>query len=248
MSFTYLLVSLVSCKVWNPNKIISDSNDYDVLSSSSLLNESMENALCVGDMLAMVVLTNNGYKMVDAGLAGSSGGNLQSAALRYPIMPSGYVRLPLLDTVYVLGLNLSDAERMIERKYSDHLVQPWVQLQVVNRRAIVYKGDGQAVVVELTNEYMSLLEVVAASGGIPPTSKAYSAKLIRLNVELGSYSLYRVNLRKADSALANNIVVKPNDIIVIDSTFETTFLSQLTPFFAFLTSAIAVYGLFRTFQ
>jgi polysaccharide export outer membrane protein len=208
-----------------------------------------EYKIAPGDWLTMMVFTNNGYKLVDAGLAGGGGiGQImqQSNQIRFLVEQSGIARFPLIDTVEVQGLSVLEAARKLESRYELHLVDPWVQITVANRRVFVFAGDEQGMVVPLPNEHMSLMEVLASAGGIPSTSKAYKIKIVRKVSGSDKSKIYRINLRNSEEAISGNIIVKANDVIIVDPTFETTFLAQLTPFFAFVTSTVAIYALFRS--
>ncbi len=232
---------LFSCRVWNPNQIYK-SSDKELY---PMVQKSNEGPYVVqpGDLLSMLVYTNNGYKLVDAGLASLSGGQGggTNAQLTYLVELSGLVRFPIIDTVMIAGYTLLEAAERLEARYSKHLVEPWVQLQVENRRAFVFRGSEQASVVSLANEDMTLLEVIASAGGIPATGKAYKIKLIRKVNDISV--IYRIDLRDDANLQAGQTIIRANDVILIDPTFESTLISQVAPFLGIITSGIAVFVL-----
>lgn len=241
-----VIVFCTSCQVWNPNKVYNlqarDLPTIEGLSSREIYR------IQPGDRLSMLVYTNNGYKLVDAGLANASGSQTVgiTAQLTYLVGATGIARFPMIDTVMVAGYTLDRASVLLESRYSEHLVDPWVQLRVINRRAFIYRGNEQASVIDLQNENMTLMEVIAMAGGIPPTGKAYQIKLVR-ETEDGPV-IYRIDLRDGSNISVGQTIVEANDLILIDPTFQSTFAAQLTPFLALVTSGIAVYGLFRSLQ
>jgi polysaccharide export outer membrane protein len=238
-------MNLVGCRVWNPNKIYRGKH-MDVPIEGIEIQK--EYKIRPGDRLSMVVYTNNGYKLVDAGLANlvnsQSAGNILQ--FTYLVEGSGVARFPMIDTVSIAGYTLSGAAERLESRYENHLVDPWVQLRVINRRAFVYRGSDQASVVPLPHEEMTLLEVIASAGGIPANGKAYRVKLVRENQD--GVKIYGLDLSDATNLTTGQMIVQANDVILIDPTFETTFVAQLTPFLAVITSGIAVYGLFRSLR
>lgn len=241
-----LIVIISGCRVWNPSRIYKfNSGELHKMPTDDNVSAYRIRS---GDVLSLVLLTNNGYKLVDAGLANTSLGQGLSGSnnILYLVESDGTARFPLIDTVSIAGLTIREASRYLETKYSEHLVGPWVQLGVRNRRAFVYRAGEQASVVNLNYEGMTLLEVIAASGGIPPTGKAYRVKLIRTTEEVPA--IYSIDLRDGANLGAGEIIIRPNDTIIIDPTFETTFVTQLTPLLAIVTSGIAIYGLFRTLR
>lgn len=241
-----LVLCSVGCRVWNPSKIykISTSNLIDLEKDS----DHMAYKIRPGDRLSLLIYTNNGYKLVDAGLANLSGGQgmISTAQVTYLVEKNGLARFPMIDTATIAGCTLAEAAELLESRYEAHLVDPWVQLRVVNRRAFVYRGSNQASVVSLPHEHMTILEVIASAGGIPSTGKAYRIKLVREGPD--GPMIYGLDLRSAVNLDAGQTVVRANDVILIDPTFETTFVAQLTPILAVITSGIAVYGLFRSLR
>jgi polysaccharide export outer membrane protein len=244
--FLFLAFSSVGCRVWNPSKIYK----VKLGDLSDLQNDPdrVTYRIRPGDRLSLLIYTNNGYKLVDAGLANLSGsqGMVPTSQISYLVEGSGIARFPMIDTATVAGCTMAEAEERLEVRYEAHLVDPWVQLRVVNRRAFVYRGSDQANVVSLPNEDMTLLEVIASAGGIPATGKAYRIKLVREGPQ--GPILYGIDLRDGTNLHAGQTIVRANDVILIDPTFETTFVAQLTPFLAVITSGIAVYGLFRSLR
>ena len=245
--FAYLAIVYVlfmpACKVWNPNQLYKFPADfeYDDIPSTAPVTYIM----APGDIISIQLFTNGGYKLIDAGLAGVPGAGtpIQNS---YLIDINGIARFPLIDTVSLAGLSIAEAEKRLETKYLQHVVEPWIQLNVLNRRAIVYLGDGQAVVVPLINERMTVLEIIASAGGIPSTARAYRIKLIREGKDEQSVSL--IDLRDPSNARLGNILVQSNDVLIIDPAFETTFFGQITPFLSILTAFVAIYGLLFQFS
>ncbi len=237
---------LASCKIWNPSKVYNTQRGDLAEIHGELAADSYR--IQPGDRLSMFIYTNSAYKLVDAGLASFSGGQAggSTSQITYLVEKSGVARFPMIDTALVVGYTLAEATARLEARYSSHLVDPWVQLHVVNRRAFVYRGSSDAAVVSLPNEDMTLLEVIASAGGIPATGKAYRINLVREGPQ--GPILYGIDLRDGTNLHAGQTIVRANDVILIDPTFETTFVTQLTPFLAVITSGIAVYGLFRSLR
>jgi polysaccharide export outer membrane protein len=193
-----------------------------------------------GDQIAVNVFTNNGYKMIDAGLAGSiEGVSLGNTGNLYDVSQAGYVRLPQIDTIKVVGLTELEASVLLEKAYEEHIQDPFVQISVTNRRAFVYRGNDEAAVVPLVYENMTMVEVIAAAGGVPATGKAYKIKLIRGAPD--SPEISKINMRNPEDLENARIIVEANDIIYIEPSFEFTFIEQLAPTLSVLSSGLAIY-------
>jgi polysaccharide export outer membrane protein len=196
--------------------------------------------LQAGDQITVNVFTNDGFKLIDAGIAGAAGAGAGGTVI-YDLSTDGYVRLPFIDSVQLVGLTEFETAELLEHLYSDHIKDPFVQVSVVNRRAFVYRGNEDAAVVPLVYENMTLVEVIAFAGGIPATGKAYKVKLIRGAPTEPKIS--ELNLRNPENLEGASIIVEANDIIYIEPAFELTFLEQIGPVLAIVSSGLAIYVL-----
>jgi polysaccharide export outer membrane protein len=98
----------------------------------------------------------------------------------YLVEYDGVVKVPTLGRINIAGLTIKEAETMFEEKYSQYYQNPFVLVNVTNRRVIVFNsGSNNGTVLTITNEKFTLIEALAEAGGIDDFSKAYRVKLIR---------------------------------------------------------------------
>lgn len=246
-----IVLTLSSCRVWNPNRMFNTSADYGF----KVLSDSMptEIRLGSGDVVSVQILTNDGYTMLTPGLENPTGG-FRNSSNSFEVDLSGYLRLPFIDTIDVDGLSIREAEQKVEHAFELFFREPFAQITVLNRRAFLFGGGGggggasglgNGVVIPLASENPTLIEVLALAGGIPPTNKAYEIKLIRYNSENG-YEIALVNLRDINDLNKTQIYIRHRDIIYIDPLVQTTFLTQAVALLGILTSLSSVVLLYLT--
>jgi protein involved in polysaccharide export with SLBB domain len=201
--------------------------------------ENKEYRLQVGDVFSMQVLSNNGYALVD--VVGFNGSFLP---IDYNVHNSGYASLPLLDSFYVVGLTAAQLEDSLSVKYSYYFINPFIRINVKNKQAFVFTGRNLSRVVELKNDNMSLVEVIAASGGIS-TGKARNVRVIR---GVGREAkVYVFDLSTVEGYRSFNFVVRSNDIIYIEPIKGPRELySTIGPILSIFSSAIFIYTVFIT--
>ena len=189
------------------------------------------------DRISARLYTNDGSGLVNIG-AGSKvlvGG---STTMAIKIESDGFAKLPIFGRVYLEGLTIRQAEMLIEDKFSEFYNNPFVLLDVNNRRVMIFAGSNTTVVT-LQNDNTTLFEVLAQSGGIPSDGKANKIKLIR--GDLKSPEVYKIDLSTLVGMKDANLVMQANDIIYIETkrNYITKLLSELSPYIAILTSIVS---------
>ncbi len=233
-----LIVSLfgtvVSCRVYFPDRMMHI--DPKKLTPSENVRVSQEYVIQPGDLLAIGVFSNNGYELVDVLQRGSS---FQSS-LRYMVRPSGYVNLPMLDTVLVAGLTINDAEHILAEKYSYFFVNPFIRIEVSNRNVLVFRGREGAQVVLLQRDDMHLLEVLAMAGGMPIGGKAHRVRIIRGNLQ--APTVFDVDLSSVEAMQRAPLIMQAGDVVYIESRITTgDILNRFVPIISFVTTLLLLY-------
>jgi polysaccharide biosynthesis/export protein len=238
-----LLVCFSSCKIFRSNLMLRTKKDYNydkITDSLSVLDYKISS----NDQINYRVVTNDGFKLVD--LANQLNTVFRND-LEALVESDGTVKLPMLGYVSIEGMTIREAEKLLEDKYSDVYVKPFVTIKVVNKRVIVFPGSGgSAKVLPLSNTNTSVLEAIALSGGITEDGKAYKIKLIR-NYRTKKPQVYLMDLSKIEGLAAGNTKVLANDIIYVEPRyrFARTLASELTPIVSIISSTILIYSVFR---
>ena len=195
------------------------------------------------DVIEFKLLANGGYKAVDyASDEVSAGQTVGKYSLSYHVENDGTVRLPILGKVYVKDSTIRQAEFMLERLYDEYYVDPFVQLQVTNKRVIVFTGNGSdAKVVPLANNNTTLVEVLADAGGIKDRGKANKIKIFRRDGE--TRKVYLVDLSTIEGLKYVDMVVQANDYIYVDPVpqYGREVLFQVAPYVSLISSTILIY-------
>ncbi len=223
-----------SCKIFYPDQLFKTGKEFPLVSADSLI-VPREYVIRPGDLLSIGVFSNNGYELVDV----LTPENVAFSTLNYVVKEDGYVLLPMLDSVFIEGYTIGDAEKYLEEKYGYYFVNPFLRIEVTNRRAYVYRGRQGAAVVILDKENMNLLEVIAKAGGIPQGGRADRIRILRGNPS--SPTVFDVDLSTISGMMHANLRVEANDIIYIATRLTANdVLYQITPLLTLLSSVLVI--------
>lgn len=163
------------------------------------------------DQLQLEVYSNNGEKILLPNIQTSESNT--AVTLQQPIVYAvdidGTVKLPLVNAIKLEGLNLRQAEEILQQAYAKFYQQPFVKLNYNNKRAVVL-GALPGQIIPLTNANMKLTEVLALAKGLPNDGKAHNIRVLR------DSAVYVADLSTIDGYLKTNLIIQPNDIIYVE--------------------------------
>ena len=194
------------------------------------------------DVINVRIFSNDGFKIID--LATSNQMN-RWIDLDYVVNRDGTCKLPLIGRIKLAGLSIREATEYLEQIYADYYVKPFVFMTVINKRVIVFPGNGGAAkVLSLTNNNTTVIEALALTGGIPEDGKAYKVKLIRTQTN-EQPKVYLMDLSKIEGLAAGNSVVLAHDIIYVEPRYRLakTLVAELTPIVTLISSTFLLYSL-----
>ena len=142
-------------------------------------------------------------------------------------------------------MTIREAEKKLEDLYVKYYNNPFVYINVINRRVIVFSsGATKGMVIELKNENYTLIEALAESGGISDMGKAYKIKLIR--GDLNNPEVYLFNISKIKDMSKANFLLQSNDIIYVETRpkYASRFMTEVSPYLSLLSTGLIVYSLF----
>ena len=234
--FLFCLASLLSgCSWLYPSMMLKTPHDYPY----SKLNDSISNVdykISINDFITLRLYSQDGFRLIDfSSLEESGGGSTASTTntalqTQYLVEPDGTVRLPVIGWIHITGYTIRDAIQMLEQKYSQYYIKPFILLSVTNRRVFIFPGDpGTAKVVPLVNNNTTLMEVLATIGGITENGKARQIKLVR--GDPNKPNVYLIDLSTINGIKDGNTILQEGDIIYITPAIRPVevLLTRITP-------------------
>ena len=164
--------------------------------------------------------------------------------LDYLINPDGYVQLPILGKVNLTGLTIEQAQDTLAYMYSVEYNKPFVQLEVTNRRAVVFTGGGgRASVVPILNNNTTLMEALALAGGVDTRGRVKKIKIMRRTSE--GRVIYELDMSTLAGLKYADMIVQANDYIYVQPVpyIGRELLAEVSAITSLLTSSIFLYSL-----
>lgn len=242
LSVIAVLSFFSSCKVLRPSLMLKTPKDYSYTKITDTLSK-LDYRIAPTDAIQYRVFSNDGFKLIDLTVA--SGASVRND-IDETVDKDGNLKLPLLGKVKVQGLTIREAELMLEERYTDYYVKPYIQLKIINKRVIVFPGNaGAARVVTISNNNTTVFEALALSGGITDDGKAYRIKLIR-NAK-PKPEVYLIDLSTIDGLAAGNTIVLANDIIYVEPRVRVAqrLSTEIAPYITILSSVILIIALLK---
>lgn len=208
-----LAVVFHSCGI-NNNVMFKTPKDVELANDTTLLTPPEDYLISINDKIAFTLATNNGEGIVQTLSLG--GTNVQGVgSTDYVVREDGTSELPLLGHVKVEGLTTFQCEDTLEKLFSRHYQNPFVQVRLTSQRVLVFTGNGNAAtVISLAHNNTTLLEVIAQAGGISERGNANNIKIIR---KFGDErKIFNVDLSTIEGLKYADMVVQANDYIYVE--------------------------------
>lgn len=131
----------------------------------------------------------------------------------YTVNERGDVTLPVLGAVHVAGLTRVEAEDAIRTLLEQQLVNPSVQVNLINAKVSVLGEVTRPGNIAMTGDRMTLLEALAAAGDL--TSYGMRDNVLVTREVDGKLEMARIDLRSADLYKSPFFYLQQNDVIYV---------------------------------
>lgn len=250
--FIGISIVLSSCGV--NSHVMFKSNDGDVIVDDIPISPSDAYRLAPDDKFSFLLYVEGGKRIIDIGsgiYTGESGSQqLQSSKqIEYLVRNDGKVNLPTLGLVDIAGLTIIESQEKLGELYSANYIDPFIQVEVTNRRVIVFPGSGgDAKVVPITNNNTTLMEAIALAGGITERGKAKKIKVMRQTKD--GREVYQIDLSTLAGLKYADMIVQSNDYIYVEPTKQLSreLLKEATPIISLISSAIVIISVILTLK
>jgi polysaccharide export outer membrane protein len=154
----------------------------------------------------------------------------------YTVNPSGYIEVPVIDSVQVGGTTLEEAKKKIEQKAMRYLKQPQVIVKMAQFKFTLLGEIASPGVQVIYDNDVNLIEAISYGGGITYNGDRQNVLILR-STKKGSKT-YMVDLTNDEIVKSDLYYVMPNDIIYVKPR-RTTAFRQETSNFLFGISALS---------
>ncbi len=236
----WLAIGFWGCNPLNPSVMLKTHKKFvfDNIDSTS----NADYRISPDDRITLRLLANKGFKLIDITSLNENQRAFGQTTVYYRVEADSTCNLPVIGFTKIAGLTIEECERFLEKKYAVIYKEPFAQVEVINRRVMVFPGQyGQATVITLRNENTSLMEGLAQAGGMAKFGKARNVKLIR--GDINNPKVYEFDLSTIEGYKLADITLQANDIVYVEpvpNTLNET-LKEVAPILSLLTSVLSLY-------
>lgn len=181
--------------------------------SKEILQAERNYVIQKNDLLKLEVYTNKGERIIDPNpeLSRPTANTVNQTRplVNYLVDLNGIVKYPVVGEMKMEGLTLRQAEEILQLEYEKFFKESFVVLTFQNKRVIVLGATGGQVI-PLTNQNVTLAEILAMAKGLPNDAKARNIRIVR------GEKIFQVDLGTMEGFLSGNMIIEPGDIIYVE--------------------------------
>ena len=182
-------------------------------------------------------------------LGGSSGGSRSSrggnALTGYMVETDGTIKFPVLGKISVINKTRRELEEDLGQRLQEYVTDAVVRVRIQNFKVTVMGETGSSVI-QVPDEQVSILEVIAMAGDITYEGKRENVLIIRNHN--GELSYGRVDLTDVDVFQSPFFYLKQNDIVYVEPTYRQVksagFIQDYSGFLSIITSVLSLFFIF----
>lgn len=165
------------------------------------------------DYLKLEVYTNDGELIIDPDLKLLKDMPTQTTDIQpdpdFLVDINGKVKFPMIGEFPLAGLSIRQAEEILQKEYAKFYQKPFVILRYTNKRVIVLGAPGGKII-PLTNENITLAEVLALANAIDNNSIASNMRILR------GEQVFVVDFSTLEGYQKSNMIMQPGDIVYVE--------------------------------
>ena len=152
----------------------------------------------------------------------------------YNVSDSGYIEIPVIGKVNVLGKSIEEAKTAISQQTSLYLKEATVIVKLISFKYSVLGEVLRPGVYQNYNNQLTVLEAISSAGDISSYGDKHKILVIRPGTE--GTKTFRLDLTKTDILASDGFFLLPNDIIYVQPVKSYNFKVNLPTISIFLTA------------
>ncbi len=142
----------------------------------------------------------------------------------FTISDSGYIVLPYIDKVKVVGLTVLEVQEILDEAYKPYLKLASTRVKFANNRVTVLGEVSKPGVYYIYNEVNTLLDAIGLAGDFTEFANRRKVRLMR-QTENGTSSIF-LDLTRSDFISTEYFFLRPNDLLYIEPARAKSFDSS----------------------
>jgi len=158
----------------------------------------------------------------------------------FTINSEGYIRLPVIDTVLVNGLTITDAEKRIQERVDTYFKNATVILKSLNTKISVLGEVNRPGSFVVAKPEMNILEALAMAGDVNQFGDKRNVTIIRSAG--GNNISYTIDLTDKNILKSKDFYLYPSDVVIVNPLSMKAFRMTSPTFSLFFAGLTALVG------
>jgi polysaccharide biosynthesis/export protein len=210
-----LLLFLFSCTVTKPTYYFKDIKRDTIINNTTFNFEALK--IKKTDILSIAISSLSEQEDAVFAAQKTTGDNLAAAAspAGFPVDNNGNIHLHKLGKVKVEGMTRSELKNDLEKQLQPYLKDPVVSINFANHYVTVIGQVGTPQRLNMKEERISIVDVMAESHNVNETARLNNVMLIR-EKDSGSKEFKHINLENNSIFTSAWYYLQPNDVVVVN--------------------------------
>lgn len=176
---------------------------------TNLVSKNFEPKIQKGDLLGITVASLSPENTIIY----NAPQNAQGAVTGYLVDENGDIQFVKLGTLHVAGMTRKEVKAKLEKDLAPYLAQAVVAVGFLNRHITVMGGISPQII-PMPNDNMTILDAIAASGGIGEKGRSDNILVVREKGD--SKEFKRLNLTDNSIFYSPYFYMQPNDVVYVE--------------------------------
>lgn len=240
IKFTFILSLIFLCSCGYYKRFTYLQTNPPNRPDSTYQNNILVYKLQTADILNVKILSidENITKMFNqetlgatANMAGGAMGAMYLSG--FSIDKEGFITLPILGNVQVLGLTLEESKQKIQKVAESYVTDARVEIKLVSFKVSMLgevRSPGQ---ITIFNDRANIFEAIALAGDISYNGNRRKVTIVRNHGN--TTTTIKIDLTQRDILSSQQYYLQPNDIIYVEPLRSTAFRLRVSDYATFLT-------------
>lgn len=158
----------------------------------------------------------------------------------YTVSPKGFITLPVLGDIYVMGLTTEELKKTLGQKLLPYLKDAVVSVRLTNFKVTVIGEVSRPVIVPVAGERINVLEAIGAAGDMTLFGQRYNVKVVRKNSD-GNLDVAHLNFNSSKALQSPYFQLKQNDVVYVEPSKKKGLMAEnLNIWIPVITSTISL--------
>lgn len=141
---------------------------------------------------------------------------------------SGYVELPMFDSISVNGLTIPQIQDTLQLALRQQVEDAFVMVSLANFQVTVMGEVGSEGVVTSPRNQMTVYDAIALAGGLDDYADRKHVRIVR--TEGGNTRFVTLDLTDRNTIISDYYYLYPDDLVYVERLKARTFLNNLNTF------------------